>query len=93
MPANGGPAFPVNEPVTVYRDNSDRIGRIVAGPSTGGMSLRDYFAGQALVGWVTRGAVKNIADGLNTSGSNALPILAEGCYLLADAMLTAREAK
>lgn len=45
-----------------------------------GMSLRDYFAGQALAGIM--------ADA--TLGSNAIRI-AEGCYQIADAMLAESE--
>lgn len=46
-----------------------------------GMSLRDWFAGQALAGWMT---------------SEDVPCderIAERCYQIADAMLAARSAK
>ena len=65
---DGGPAFPV--PENKYGDPVH----------PGGMSLRDWFAGQALTGW--------ISEGSNLRGHEAA--IAEGCYVLADAMLQAR---
>lgn len=55
------------------------------GKDHGGMSLRDYFAGQALVGTLAR----PLGDGesINTK------VAAEFSYKMADAMLVAREAK
>ncbi len=57
---NGGPAFPVQEIEHV----------------TFGMTLRDLFAGQALIQW----------------GRNSFPseVIAEKCYSLADAMIAER---
>ena len=46
---------------------------------TSGMTLRDYFAGQALAGWVTG------------SGNNDEDYVAQVCYEYADAMLKERE--
>ena len=43
---NGGPAFPHTIPITTESDPKIVIGRQIQQ----GMSLRDYFAGQALVG-------------------------------------------
>ena len=67
---NGGPAFPV--PMV-----SD--GNVVGDVNERGMSLRDYFAGQAL------------ALVLSQDGSRIAGKLAENAYEIADAMLKARE--
>ncbi len=60
----GGPAFP-----TEHTDTSGQFD---------GMTLRDFFAAQALIGWrdSTRSAQED----------------AEDAYIMADAMLKAREA-
>lgn len=50
--------------------------------STGGMTLRDYFAGQALMG--------AIAASENT-GPEHIDLVADVAYKLADAMLKARQ--
>ena len=53
-----------------------------------GMSLRDYFAAQALVGVIaarTTLSVENINDDINQES------IAEECYEIADAMLVERE--
>lgn len=68
---HGGPAFP-----------SDHEFR----PAHDGMSLRDYFAGQALVGLVLKCEQAGDAAG-------AAPGISEDAYKLADAMLIAREAE
>jgi hypothetical protein len=47
----------------------------------GGMTLRDYFAGQALMGILTRGAVH---------GTDAKVALGKAAYGYADAMLAGR---
>lgn len=67
---DGGPAFPNPN----YQDNSIR-----------GMSLRDYFAGQTLVGIMT--TQKDYEAEINYATAS------ECCYMIADAMLKAREAK
>jgi hypothetical protein len=66
---DGGPAFPSGE--TRYRDG------------IGGMSLRDYFAGQVINGLVST---------LTSSWQkNYGPELAKIAYEVADAMLEARK--
>jgi hypothetical protein len=65
---NGGPAFPVVETHPVYGSRIDF-----------GMTLRDYFAGQALAGL-------QFMDTERTYGTDA-----KNCYLMADAMIKARE--
>jgi hypothetical protein len=61
---DGGPAFPAEAP------NGDRYS---------GMTLRDWFAGQALVGLLAEG------------GDRTLDREAELAYECADAMLAAKE--
>jgi hypothetical protein len=67
--SDGGPAFP----------NKDELGNMIAG-----MSLRDYFAGQALTGWLSDPHVLCRRD------EDKLAVTKQ-CYLLADAMLKARQ--
>lgn len=78
---DGGAAFPdhavghVREPLGSADGNlSFRL--------HGGMSLRDYFAGQALVG---------VCGGEMWPMDADAPEIARRAYVLADAMLTARE--
>ena len=73
---DGGPAFPVHS-VAWKEKGEDRVAI-----GTRGMTLRDYFAGQALAG--------ALAD----PTCDVSPIeLAKIAYREADAMLAAREAK
>jgi hypothetical protein len=53
-----------------------------------GMSLRDYFAGQALVGFVHA----YIGDGWHSPNKYQIEILANNAYLASDAMIAARKA-
>ena len=70
-PSNdGGAAFP-----------SDNFGQ----PPQFGMTLRDYFAGQALVGMLQNYTTQKFGVGEQTC--------ARGAYEFADAMLAARERK
>ncbi len=56
-----------------------------------GMSLRDWFASQALNGAITSGALaKEIQRTLDIPA--ALHTVSIGCYQIADAMLEARQA-
>jgi len=70
---HGGPAFPVNSP----SGTPEYI------PARDGMTLRDWFAGQALAGRI--GARSHMHD-------EALLIAADA-YRFADAMLAARKVK
>jgi hypothetical protein len=63
---DGGPAFPGNTPGNLWF----------------GMSLRDWFAGQALAGLLSRDGYKNKVP----------KDTADWCYQIAAAMLAAREA-
>ena len=75
-PHDGGPAFPG---FVDYRDK----------PSVG-MSLRAWFAGQAMVGLVTK---DSIYINLNNFTEHDASLLANAAWLLSDAMLKAREGK
>ena len=66
---NGGPAFPVT------LDHRGCVGAY-------GMSLRDWFAGQALAAY--------LAGRNRDSRDTATPNTAASCYAYADAMLAAR---
>lgn len=56
-----------------------------------GMSLRDWFAGQALAGWCAASPLVR-KEPLNMTVGHAESI-ATGCYRYADAMLEARNQK
>ena len=90
---DGGPAFPGWQFRTVQRVGEEPRD-IPAGPQ--GMSLRDWFAGQALVGLLSKfpiidqsGRLGIIVDDVDAHNQN----VAESCYAIADAMLAARKAK
>ena len=70
---DGGPAFPTTE----YLDGSP-VG------ISGGLSLRDYFAAQALIGFFTQYPREH-----GVAHTEA-PKLAADCYVMADAMLAER---
>ena len=70
---NGGPAFPVS-----YISDGNP-----------GMTLRDYFAGQALVGWIASLSARHEEPGY--SDVAAAEEAARLAYVAADAMLAARE--
>lgn len=75
---DGGPAFPN------FKTNAD-TGCVEICPQ-GGMTLRDYFAGQAL-GSIPLRAWDHVSD------SGKFDAWAKAAYATADAMLAAREAK
>jgi len=76
---DGGPAFPelpsYNTPPGTISINTKP-----------GMSLRDHFAGQALAGYLALPEPGQAP--LLTKWSHK--IIAEGCYMMADAMIAAR---
>lgn len=69
---NGGPAFPVT------LDHRGCVGAY-------GMSLRDWFAGQAMPSLLTAA--------INSEAQPGKAKIARDCYDVADAMLAAREAQ
>jgi hypothetical protein len=82
-PNDGGPAFPTRTPPLVRM--SDSGDDVVSIPGTErewpGMTLRDWFAGQAMV------RVIKLYDKLPDSAE----LLAEGCYRIADALLAEKD--
>ena len=89
---DGGPAFPRKRSLH-RRDAVDMSGApnsdYVQDPPQDGMSLRDWFAGQALPAIINGNTEFCKLGGKAT----ALDSIATDCYKLADAMLAAREAK
>lgn len=69
---DGGPAFPPN---AGWRDND---------PAAHGMSLRDWFAGQALVGLMSD-------PGMRPDNLDEFTHMAARLYQVADAMIAARK--
>jgi len=80
---DGGPAFPLCVPIEFQFANS-------------GMSLRDYFAGQALAGAIAADGNDTLPISSGESTNDALARdakrRAEWCYAQADAMLSASKA-
>lgn len=87
---DGGAAFPQLEVTSGERDgHGDLIEPFTS--AAGGMSLRDWFAGQALI------SLTNMAgdDGYFKSdkqGPNAAQLIAFTAYVVADAMIATRKA-
>lgn len=83
---DGGPAFPLPD---VYGANG--CGLREGAP---GMSLRDWFAGQALAGMTSikpdLGSCRDLAE-LDERMSRAISVAGDIAYRYADAMLAARE--
>ena len=75
---NGGPAFPV---VRMPLDPDNMLNRP-------GMSLRDWFAGQALAGMA---ASPYWCENVQANRKDYTDSLAEAAYAMADSMLKARE--
>ena len=80
---DGGPAFPIPE-----QQFSDGV-TIVSSQGAPGMSLRDWFAGQAISGLAPL-FYDSAPDADNPDGDDPEQI-ARTAYLLADAMLAARK--
>jgi hypothetical protein len=79
---DGGPAFP--SPL-VRNEDGERF--FADDYGYGGMTLRDYFAGQALQGMLA----SNIQVPVGSAPQTNIILLASACYRAADAMLAARE--
>lgn len=90
---DGGPAFPAKRAVeqmlcTGYDEHeSPTFEPTMVIADYPGMTLRDYFAGQALAGIVAADAVYNSAI---DSGLDPVVLAAQSAYSLADAMIAAR---
>lgn len=90
---DGGPAFPVpGEPPVSTGDPRDGIG--YGTPAQHGMSLRDWFAGQALAGMCALEDNRTFPEGkyenVEKWRSELYLIDAKSAYHYADAMLAAR---
>lgn len=89
---DGGPAFPSAMHIEGCSDDScARSCPIANGGGTDGLSLRDWFAGQALAGMLAYSYV-NPAHG-NYHENSKPAFAASDAYSFADAMLAARERK
>lgn len=75
---DGGPAFPVI--LNDFRDFDQHPAQ--------GMTLRDWFAGQALMGLVDKTSPQEVIRGY---GAVTPRLIAVACGVLADAMLAERE--
>ena len=74
MDKTGGAAFPQIKSVNMFNDTVQQ--------ENVGMTLRDYFAGQALVGL--------LSDNFLAPKISSIELLAINSYVIADAMLEAR---
>jgi len=82
MSNDGGPAFPVGNTATASDDLY---------PDLPGMTLRDYFAGQALAGINSDlRRLRDLAHAYAEDNVSIAEALATECYVMADAMLAAR---
>ena len=79
---DGGPAFP--QPIATAQDGAMYCS-IEKSADLGGMSLRDWFAGQALAGWLA-----SFGDDAQHPIDKTGEVIATQAYKTADAMLAAR---
>jgi hypothetical protein len=84
-PNDGGPAFP--HQVKIHKHYDD--GSMMTSPiTTGGMSLRDYFAAAALPTVLANPiSIANVAEQYGEAREESLAAI---CYSLADAMIAER---
>jgi hypothetical protein len=86
---DGGPAFPVIPP-----QDEHGIGSAPGYPFPDtGMSLRDWFAGQVMPVVIAATSAGQHSPEFRHDDISAVLPMARDAYALADAMLTAREAK
>lgn len=86
---NGGPAFPL--PFLLDESRNDGMGEYVDAEDAGvpcGLTIRDYFAGQALAGLLANCYRRPDGEYANSFHPNTI---AHEAYVCADAMLKARE--
>lgn len=76
---DGGPAFPRQEHTVDYHGAEQYF------VGAEGMSLRDWFAGQAMTGWLA-----TYGDAAHPAATGNARVIAEYAYAIADAMLTER---
>lgn len=89
MNTDGGPAFPSFEHYISRTHDSKGEVTVSAGQPHGGISVRDYFAGQALTGFLAAPADKN-GMAVGQRAREFPEIAAEWAYSQADAMLAER---
>jgi hypothetical protein len=77
---DGGSAFPGSK-------QTNESGMVIRFAEPG-MTLRDWFAGQVLQGWFSQAQLRPSID---TDPSRYANQIAADCYLMANAMLRARE--
>lgn len=84
----GGPAFPgkVMEPDIGDPDTGETLSFLE--DDHPGMTLRDYFAGQALIKW---SEMITLQVGNEDGNKTQMKVVAEICYAFADAMIEARD--
>lgn len=78
---DGGPAFPQHG----WSSNPEALRRMKE--TGGGMTLRDWFAGQAMTGWLASYSGLSVHPAADETHAS----LATYSYAIADAMLAARE--
>ena len=82
MDSKGGPAFP-------YAPTAHSM--FVQPPLSKGMTLRDYFAAKAMQGMMHPEQINQRSMRFDGDQARMLVDLAAASYMVADAMLTARE--
>lgn len=85
---DGGPAFPGFEHYVAMREDSKGPVQVVTGQPHGGISVRDYFAGQALQGIMAN--PEPIGGQTNYTVGEVPAAIARAAYQQADAMLVER---
>jgi hypothetical protein len=83
---DGGPAFPEKRATKMFVSGPDGQPEPIF-ETIGGMTLRDWFAGQSLSGLL------QISTGDTLNGKRYADHVAASAYEMADAMLKAREAQ
>lgn len=80
---DGGPAFPQDG----REFTNSRGDEVDYWPPSRGMSLRDWFAGQALAAIIGKNTAREVESGVN----DRMVMIANGAYDYADAMLARRK--
>lgn len=101
----GGPAFPMQEPQAIHAyaiaavdgitnpDERDRAYLKARAEAVGGMTLRDYFAAKAIQGLACSDQTLWPSGADESDDPTDALFMARTAYMIADAMLKAREVK